>query len=70
MPVNPTYLQQNNDFSRKQPFLSILIVIAARQGLLEPPHHYEAGYLVRNANEAKHILLRKNECLFRSHDCL
>jgi len=37
MPVNPRYLQQNNDFSRKPPFLSILIVIAARQGLLEPP---------------------------------
>ncbi len=37
MPVNPSYLQQNNDFSRKPPFLSILIVIAARQGLLEPP---------------------------------
>ena len=37
MPVNLRYLQQNTDFSRKPPFLSILIVIAARQGLLEPP---------------------------------
>ena len=37
MPVNPRYLQQNNDFSRKPPSLSILIVIAAHQRLLEPP---------------------------------